>query len=126
MVWELAFAVAVGGALGSVARYFSSFLLEGFFAIPSPWDIFTVNSLGSFLIGFGGAYFLRALHSTHFWQIFWLTGFLGGYTTFSSFSLGIFRMAAKSPLEGFFYASISVLVGLFACFLGQKLGNRIF
>ncbi len=81
--------VAIGGALGTAARYFCSLALARWFGEVFPWGTLFVNVTGSFIIGFfftltatGG----RLLISPD-WRIFVTVGFCGGFTTFSSFSL---------------------------------------
>ena len=83
------FMVAVGGALGSVARFLCSLALARWFGETFPWGTLFVNIAGSFVIGFfftltapGGR-----LLVTPDWRIFVTVGICGGFTTFSSFSL---------------------------------------
>ncbi len=81
--------VALGGALGSVARYLCSLGLSRWLGETFPWGTLCVNVVGSFVIGF---YFIltapngRLLVSSD-WRIFVTVGICGGFTTFSSFSL---------------------------------------
>lgn len=81
--------VALGGALGTVARYLCSLGLARWLGETFPWGTLFVNVVGSFIIGF---YFLltapggRLLVSPD-WRLFVTVGICGGFTTFSSFSL---------------------------------------
>lgn len=76
-------AVAVGSALGAGLRYWISITALGFFGTGFPWATLGVNVLGSALIiGFSQAR----------WQAFWVTGFCGGFTTFSLFSLEVWEL----------------------------------
>jgi CrcB protein len=77
--------LAFGGALGTVLRY----LTQGFFQASSavfPWGTFAVNAIGSFVIGFLWAFFEQGTSSPNM-RLFLFIGLLGGFTTFSSFSL---------------------------------------
>lgn len=119
--------VALGGALGSVARYLTSigtlFLLgQGF-----PWGTLTVNVVGSLLIGF---YFTLTepdgrLLVNPAWRQFVLAGFCGGYTTFSVFSLETLLLA-RSGAWGMAGLSVgaSILLWLVAAWVGHAIGAR--
>ncbi len=80
--------IALGGALGSVARYFVAL-----WALPVsrelPWGTITINIAGSFLIGFFGTLTLQGgrYPAPDWLRLFVMVGFCGGFTTFSSFSL---------------------------------------
>jgi CrcB protein len=121
--------VAIGGALGSMARYgiggFISQKSSGAF----PWGTLVVNITGSFIIGILGALTLpegkmtpqsRALAT----QLL-ITGVCGGYTTFSSFSLQTLNLLRDGE---WFYAAgnilLSVLLCLIAVWIGYMLGNK--
>ena len=103
--------VAIGGAFGAVARY-----LVGM-AVAFPLGTLTVNVLGSLAIGVVWAQFTaRGLHG---WLPLVLTGFLGGFTTFSAFSLDTMRLIEGGRLgAAFTYVAASVLLSLGACALG--------
>lgn len=79
-------AVACGGALGSVARFLSITLVQNLTEGRYPFGTLFVNSTGSFLVGFIMVLLLERVASTDYWRLFLVVGFLGGYTTFSSFS----------------------------------------
>jgi len=82
----IVFAVALGGAIGSVLRYWCSGAAYRLFGSGFPWGTLTVNLLGSAVIGFLFAAFERsAAHPAT--RMFVLMGILGGFTTFSSFSI---------------------------------------
>lgn len=85
------FWIGLGGALGSLLRYFVQTRMQvavgGFF----PWGTLGVNLIGSALIGVIGGWFLIAPFS-HNLRLFLMVGILGGFTTFSSFSLDILTL----------------------------------
>jgi fluoride exporter len=81
--------IALGGAMGSVARFWLSGLIARHWGESFPWGTLLVNVSGSLLIGFVATLTApdgRWLTATGF-RLFFLAGLLGGYTTFSSFSL---------------------------------------
>jgi CrcB protein len=89
MPFQLYLVVALGGALGTISRYFVSGVVANAFGETFPWGTLIINVTGSFIIGFfftlsapDGRLFVSG--ST---RQFVMTGFCGGFTTFSSFSL---------------------------------------
>ena len=89
MSFYSAILVAIGGAIGTVARYFCSLGLARWFGETFPWGTLFVNVTGSFAIGF---FFLLTAPSGRLlispdWRIFVTVGICGGFTTFSSLSL---------------------------------------
>jgi CrcB protein len=114
-------AVFVGGGIGAVLRYAvgSAFLQR--FGPGFPWGTFAINVTGSFLIGIVAQLALtRSFGVTPMVRIFAATGVLGGYTTFSTFSLdAVVLVGDGNALLAFAYAAGSVLSGLFAAYIGQ-------
>ena len=114
-------AVGLGGGIGAIARYVvgSAFLQR--FGPGFPWGTFAINVTGSFLIGFvmqlGVA---RSFGVTPLVRTFLAAGVLGGYTTFSTFSLdSVVLVGDGAPNLAFAYAAGSVLSGVVAAYLGQ-------
>tara|TARA_R110002049_G_scaffold48877_1_gene140432 strand:- start:1397 stop:1774 length:378 start_codon:yes stop_codon:yes gene_type:complete len=110
--------VALGGAFGAVARY-----LVGM-AVAFPLGTLAVNVLGSFAIGL--VWTLFAVRGLQAWFPLVMTGFLGGFTTFSAFSLDTLRLVegGRYGAAGG-YALASVLLSLVACALGLWLAKGI-
>lgn len=108
--------VAIGGALGAVARY-----LVGL-AVAFPLGTLTVNVLGSLAIGLVWALF--AARGLQAWLPLVMTGILGGFTTFSAFSLDTLRLVegGRYGAAGG-YVLASVLLSLLACALGLWLAK---
>ncbi len=78
--------VALGGALGAVGRHYVNIVAIEKLGTHFPYGILIVNSLGGFLILFFMTYFIDRLSIDPMWKLFVVTGFLGGFTTFSSFT----------------------------------------
>lgn len=78
--------VAIGGALGAVARYGLSGWVHHYFPSAFPWGTLTVNSLGSFVLGFLAVFFAKYFTEMDLVRLLLITGFLGAFTTFSTFS----------------------------------------
>lgn len=118
-------AVAFGGAFGAIARY----LLNTFFAkmlAPFPFATFFINVTGSFLIGFLAIIFTEKFTESENWRLFLTVGFLGAYTTFSTFELETFELLREKQLAtAFFYAFASLIVGLLGVFGGVWVGKRL-
>ena len=103
--------VALGGAMGASLRY-----LVGL-AVAFPLGTLCVNVLGSFAIGLLWAGF--AQREIPYLLPFLMTGVLGGFTTFSAFSLDTLRLLQDGRILGAgFYVLASVVLSLLACFLG--------
>ena len=79
-------AVAIGGAIGAMARYATVLFAENVWGLNFPYGTLLVNSLGSFLAGFFLALLVGRYAGEEYWRLFFFTGFLGAYTTFSSFA----------------------------------------
>lgn len=109
--------VAVGGALGSIARYLVSVAAGRLFGPDFPWGTLTVNVVGSFAMGvFVGLLALRLDGSTAL-RLFVAVGMLGGFTTFSSFSLDavvLWERGAVFAAAGYVVASLVVSLGALA------------
>jgi CrcB protein len=115
-------AVALGGALGSLGRYWIAELFAALGVLAFPWATLVANVTGSFLIGFIATLTGpdgRLLVAPELRQ-FWMVGICGGYTTFSSFSLQTLTLAqggewARAGLN----VVLSVSLCLFAVWLGH-------
>jgi fluoride exporter len=112
-------AVAVGGGIGSVARYLLSAAFpagHGF-----PWAIFAVNVSGCFLLGLLLVYLLEIWPPRRFLRPFLAIGLLGGYTTFSTYAGGVMMLlTGHAPALAAAYALSSIVAALVAVWCGMK------
>ncbi len=123
--------IAFGGAIGAVLRH-SSFLLitsAGFFRNQIfPYQTLIVNVIGSFLAGI--LYYFMIKNFANFdpkIKNFLLVGVLGGYTTFSAFSLDFFRLFEAGQIQfAMIYALTSVALAILALFFGFYLMKLCF
>lgn len=118
-------AVLLGGAFGTGFRYFLSTLIYSIIKEPSfPYANLVINVSGSFLLGFLAELFDTRLIVSPTLRVAILTGVLGGYTTFSSFSFETYSLLRDGQmLRGVANAAGSVVLGLIAVFLGVRLAQ---
>jgi len=116
--------IGVGGALGSIARFFFSGLIATHVGETFPWGTICVNVTGCFVIGFFNSLTApegRAFASAETRQFF-MTGVLGGYTTFSSFSLQTLSLAREGE---WLRAGGNAVGSLVACLVAVWLGHLL-
>lgn len=120
--------VAVGGAAGSVARYLVGAAALRWIGPGWPWGTMTVNIVGGFLMGLlTGWLALKAAGQQETLRVLLGVGILGGFTTFSAFSLDVALMIERRAYgQAFSYTAASVLIALAALFAGLYLARRMF
>jgi CrcB protein len=111
--------VAAGGAIGSVLRYLVSVVALEMLGGGFPWGTLAVNVLGSGLIGVLGGMGVQGEL-----RLLLVTGMLGGFTTFSAFSLETGALAERSLGLAGLYVAASLGLGLAAFALGWALARR--
>jgi len=120
------FAVAAGGALGATGRFLVGRLMFNLMGPGFPWGTLTVNMIGSFIIGCVAGAAATKYSLSHAWQGFLIIGVLGGFTTFSAFSLEVALMIEKHQLQAAaLYALGSVFIGVLALFAGLYAGRTL-
>ena len=117
--------VLAGGATGSLSRYLIGLGVNEHYDGRFPLATFCINVTGSFLIGLLLVLLDREdlLHPNL--RPLLVTGFLGGYTTFSSFEWEMFALGRSTPPLALAYGLSSVILGLLACWAGASLGRRV-
>jgi fluoride exporter len=117
------FLVMAGGAMGAGARYALARALAGGSA-SWPWPTFLANVVGGLLMGLLAAHVLRSTADVENVRLFVGVGLLGGFTTFSAFSLEMAVMVERGEAGlAIGYALVSVLLALAAVFAGLALGK---
>lgn len=111
--------IFLGGGLGSVLRFLISNYTQKVWNINSfPMGTFVVNMFGCFLIGAFTAYFIRI---DNYLKFLLITGFCGGFTTFSTFSAENYSLWQSGHYSLLiFYIILSVVLGLIAVYLGLQ------
>lgn len=120
------FAVAVGGALGSMARFWMTGAVTALTGARFPYGTLLINVLGSFVIGaVAGLTLTPARMSMHpDLRIFLMVGICGGFTTFSAFSLQTLELLQNGDVApAVFYVAGSVILCVLAVWLGWWLGR---
>ena len=118
--------VAAGGALGSGLRHLTNIAAARLFGTGFPWGTITVNIAGSFIMGVFIEMLARRWGASMELRLFVATGFLGGYTTFSAFSLDAAVLYERGALgQAFAYVAASVVASIGALFLGLWLARSV-
>ncbi|WP_297168156.1 fluoride efflux transporter CrcB [uncultured Porphyromonas sp.] len=114
--------VALGGALGSAMRYLTAILLARHYTGSIPLATLVVNVLGCFLIGL----LIGLCSETTYLRLLFITGFCGGFTTFSTFTAESYVMFREGAYGlALLYIAGSVLIGLLALWVGLYVSRII-
>lgn len=111
--------MALGGFFGAIMRYGLSRFIQSIFNTTYPIATFFINSFGSFLIGFVvGQGYSTSVH------LFAVIGFLGAFTTFSTFSFEVIQLFEKNEVKrALLYLISSVLLGILFAMIGFQLSD---
>lgn len=117
-------AIALGGAGGAVSRYWVMTQSNGWFGEDFPYGTLMVNVVGSFVVGFLSVLLVQKLPVPEAIKLALLVGFLGSFTTFSTFSMDVLNAyLAGHGIKALSYIVSSVLSSLIAVCLGYLLAK---
>lgn len=118
---------AFGGAIGSVLRYLVGVFTVRWFGPGFPWGTLAVNIVGSFIIGLVVEMIARRFNASMELRVFIVTGIIGGFTTWSSFSLDTMVLLERGAMaSAAAYVIGSLVVSFAAVFAGLALGRAMF
>lgn len=118
--------IALGGALGSAARYWVGATVGGKLGIRFPFGTFAVNFTACLVMGFALTWLSQRAEVNEVWRTFFAVGFIGAYSTFSTFeweTLATLRSGALA--EAVLYSLGSLIVGLAATWCGATVAAHI-
>lgn len=117
---------ALGGAIGAAARYGVNVTTPKLVGHGFPWATIIVNVAGSFVMGLLIALLALSWNTSQEMRVFLMTGVLGGFTTFSAFSLDFAALYERKEYGlAFAYAGGSVVLSLLAVFAGLYLARTV-
>jgi len=117
--------IAIFAIAGALARYGQMLLVGGIAGHAFPWSILSINVFGSFVMGFLFFETIERIAIDPELRTGLLTGFLGAYTTFSTFTLGTLKLIEIGAIgRGLLYSLGSIVLGLFAVMAGAHLSRR--
>ena len=123
----MVFSIALGGAAGALTRHFLSHRIALMVPSSFPFGTMSVNILGSFTLGFLVILFANKLALSQEIRAFLTVGFLGGFTTFSAFSLEAALLIERGEvMQAAVYVGGSVLLAISGLFAGIYLGRVLF
>jgi fluoride exporter len=116
---RLPIAVSCGAIAGALGRHYLNMAISNWWGTNFPWGIFVINTTGCWLIGLlYGLVNLRVIHLSSELYITLTTGFLGAYTTFSTYGLNVIQLLEESWILGMSYAIGSAFFGIISVRLG--------
>ncbi|MVZ62618.1 fluoride efflux transporter CrcB [Sphingobacterium humi] len=118
--------IGIGGAAGSILRYTTGQYISKNYPHAIPFGTLTVNILGCLIIGILIGIFDRHALINPQWKLLLITGFCGGFTTFSTFAAENFQLMQNNQIpQAFLYIALSVILGLMAIWGGLLVAKAI-
>jgi fluoride exporter len=118
--------IALGGALGALSRYQLGLWILNKWNQAFPYHTFIINVTGAFLLGFINVLFLEKMTLNPLWRLGIGVGFLGAYTTFSTFGYEVISLLEQGNYStASAYTGLSILVGFIGVALGVGLARML-
>jgi CrcB protein len=119
-------AIAIGGVLGCWARYAMTNLVQAIYGRDFPYATLSINVLACFLMGFLFVETLERLTISPVLRIGILTGFIGGFSTFSTFAMETLLLAEQGDAnKSVLYVALSIFLGMLATFGGAFIARNL-
>lgn len=119
-------AIAIGGAIGSMLRFIVSKYVQSKIGLEFPIGTLFVNLTSAFAIGFVFAFFVERLDISPIYRALFITGFLGGYSTYSTLFYESFYLLMEGEIVRLaLYLLLSNIFGLFFVALGYEIGRLL-
>jgi CrcB protein len=123
-IWPQCGLVALGGAMGAVCRYLVGTLVQSHFPKSTfPWGTFLINVSGSLVLGFLSTLLAERVLASPNWRPLVTIGFIGAYTTFSTFEYETVQLGTSWQALGNVFGSIAVGYG--GVIVGIRLANSL-
>ena len=117
--------VLIGGGIGAVTRFVLSVFIQRY-SPDFPLGTFIINITGALMIGFLSVYLTESIDAAPAVKLFLITGLLGGYTTFSTFTLEGFKLMENGQyLKAFYYIGGTNIIGFLFIWLGRIIGGLL-
>ena len=127
MIIQETIAIAFGGALGALSRYWMGHVVTAYMGPHYPYGTLLVNILGSLLMGVFYVLMIEKTHLSAIWRSVTIVGFLGAFTTFSTLSLQAFALFEESRfIAALGYVLISVTVCIMASAAGVVAARQFY
>lgn len=118
--------VGLGGGLGAMTRHLCALIINRYWQNSFPLATFSINIIGSFLIGLFAAWLLPKIGNDTLLKYLLITGFCGGYTTFSTFSIENLQLLQNGKFFTLLlYITSSIMVGIICVLMGLFVGRSI-
>jgi fluoride exporter len=118
--------IAIGGAIGSVLRYITSLIVTKYWSGNFPLATFLINSLGCLIIGILIGLLEKNNVNNSALKFLLITGFCGGFTTFSAFGYENYNLINNHhSIVSFVYMALSIFVGLFCVWFGLYISKNL-